>query len=227
MANQDSVMTRNHVGFCVVAALGAGCGTVGQTSGRIDGMSDAAYRQVFTEVIGRTLADAKKDNVCIPALSFANPAIDVALDAESNPSPAVQQTRFVQLRALEAVGMVTRNDGTREVNGRTQHIASFRVSDQARPYLVDHALCYARATLDNVVKWKGPIALGDYRAAFVYYTTKIGPLADWARAPEIVAAFPTIALNVKNGTPKTRQVVIDKSSEGWDVAEYSKLLQLD
>ena len=74
---------------------------------------------------------------------------------------------------------------------------------------------------------KGPIALGDYRAAYVYYTTKTGPIAEWAMTPAVVAAFPTVATVVKADTPKVRQIAIDRSSEGWDVAEYTKFIQLD
>jgi hypothetical protein len=220
---------RSRILAIVVAIACAGCASIGH----VDGTSDAEYRAIFTQVIGKTLADAKKDNLCLPAnqLGFLQGAggrrIEINTDITDLRTPQAPLGRLGQFDALTMAGLMTREDTVREVNGRTQHLATFRPTAKGVDFQDNNTLCYARASLDRVVKWKGPIALGDYRAAFVYYTTKTGPLADWARMPEIAAAFPGIAANTSPETPKVRQVAIDKSSEGWDVAEYSRMLQLD
>jgi hypothetical protein len=186
------------------------------------------YRKVFSEVLQKSLNAQSGNNVCLPPLfgfgETINESVEVRVDGE--PGPGTGGSRQAQLKALESVGLVTGVESVRKSNDKTQRIVTYRRTEQGVANSVGASFCYARAELDRVVKWKGPIVLGEYQAAFVYYTVKTTHVQEWARSPAILAAFPT-AVPIVNGEPaKLRQVAIDLSSEGWDVAEYSKLLQL-
>jgi hypothetical protein len=193
------------------------------------GVGKDEYRTLFSDVIRKSLDAQPRNNVCLPPLfgfgETATPSVEVAVDAEFNP-PALVPGRAAQFKALESVGLVSGVEGERTVNGKVQKYVTYRRTATGASSFSGVTFCYAKATLDRVVKWKGPVALGDYKAAFVYYTVKTSGIADWARAPAVIAAFPAVA-SIVNGEPaKERQIVLDLSSDGWDVAEYSKLLQL-
>ena len=186
------------------------------------------YRAIFTKVIQKSFDESKANNVCLPSLFGAGESapdfVDVALESDGRPSGTA--LRLAQLTALETVGLVARTDSERTVGTRISKIASFKRTAAGATFFAGGTFCYARVELEGIVKWKGPVVLGDYRAAWVYYTTKLTKVADWASAPAVLAAYPSLAAVVKNDPPKVRQVAIDYSSEGWDVAEYSKLIQL-
>ncbi len=76
------------------------------------------------------------------------------------------------------------------------------------------------------MKWKGPAVLGEYQAAFVYNTVKTTHVEAWAKSAEIQSAYPTTVPIVTGDVPKVRETVIDLSSAGWDIAEYSRYVQL-
>ena len=186
------------------------------------------YRKVFTEVLQKSLNAQSGNNLCLPPLfgfgETVNESVEVHVDGE--PAPGVGGSRQAQLKALESVGLVTGVESVRKTNDKTQRIVTYRRTEQGIANSVGPSFCYARAELDRVVKWKGPIVLGEYQAAFGYYTVTTTPVQEWARSPAILAAFPTVAPIVSGQPAKVRQVAIDLSSDGWDVAEYSKLLQL-
>jgi hypothetical protein len=135
-------------------------------------------------------------------------------------------SRASQFKALEAVGLVSSTESVREVNGKAVRNLTYRRTAKGLAVSQGPSICYARGDLDRVVKWKGPLALGEYQAAFVYYTVKTTRIEEWAKAAEVQSAFPTMKSIVKGEEAKVRQVVIDLSSDGWDIAEYSKYLQM-
>lgn len=225
----------NRAGPVIASALGAVLLCAGCASGMSPGKDE--YRELFTRAIQKSFGETKVDNVCLPptfnafVIGESQPdTVEVNLDNDVR-TPVSPTGRLTQLTALQSVGLVARTDAERTFNGKAQKIAIFRRTDKGQRQvqgsgLPGIAFCYARVELDRVIKWKGPVVLGDYRAAWVYYTTRTVQVADWARAPAILAAFPTVAPVVNGDPSKIRQVALDLSSEGWDVAEYSKLLQL-
>lgn len=189
----------------------------------------AEYGPVFTQVLQKFIGSRAGPNICLPPLfGFGDNVTEtVELNADQeNDVPLPGSNRLKQLKALEAVGLVAGTESTRTQNDKTRHTITFRRTAKGQAASQGPAICYARGELDRIVKWKGPVALGEYQAAFVYYTVKTGLVEDWARNPDVQAAFPTIAPNLKGDDSKVRQVVIDLSSEGWDIAEYSKYVQL-
>jgi hypothetical protein len=201
--------------------LAAGCATSGPTA-----LSKASYSETFSDVLRKSFAETKNDNVCLPQLfGFGNVATDSAEVGPDNASGVMLPNRNAQFKALESVGLVSGVESERTVAGKAQHFTTYRRTAQGEATFFNATFCYARIEFDRVVKWKGPVILGDYRVAWVYYAAKPGHVADWARAPAIIAAFPTVKAFL-NDPPKERQVAIDLSSEGWGIAEYSKLLQV-
>jgi|GEM_PF-3398742 len=210
-------------------SLLVGCATPGHET-----LGKEAYRSLFAGVIAKSLDQHQGNNVCLPAF-YVGPTdsdtveVNVDLDFKSAQNPV---GRRAQLDALASVGLVTGTESTRPAvtnAGKPQRIVSYQKTDLGRTFAAGNtfSFCYGRASLDRVVKWKGPAIIGEYQAAFVYYTVKTEVVAPWAKSPAVIAAFPTLAAIVHGDKPKERQVAIDLSSEGWDIAEYSKLLQLE
>ncbi len=212
--------------FLLVTLIAAGCAT---NAGGGVWLGKDEYRRIFAGVLQKTLNSKPGNNICLPPIfgfgDVVTDAADVNVDAEPMASEAATGRR-AQLLALESVGLVSGVESTRKVGNTMQHVMSYRRTAKGNAALVGSAFCYARGEFDAIEKWKGPIVLGAYQAAFVYYTTKTAHVDDWAKAPAVLAAFPTVAPIVNGAPAKVRQVAIDLSSEGWDVAEYSKYLQL-
>jgi hypothetical protein len=212
-------------GLALAAIACTGCANLPSA-----GMSKDDYRATFAAVIRKSFDETKTNNLCLPPLfGFGGPApesVEVNIDNEARlPQPGTG--RYAQFKALESVGLVAGVESERMMNNKPQRFATFRRTEAGSAYFSGNTFCYARVELGEVVKWKGPAVIGEYRAAWVYYTTKTSRVADWANAPAIQAAFPMVGGNLKGTEPaKLRQVAIDLSSEGWDIAEYSKLLQL-
>jgi len=209
-----------------VALLCSGCAVNPLDHGNL---SKDEYRTVFSQVIRKSFAETKTDNLCLPPLFGTGPLapdsieINVDNDLKTPQSPA---GRYSQLKALESVGLLSGVESERLSNGKMHKFVTYTRTDKGNATFSDGAFCYARADLDSIIKWKGPLTLGEYRVAWVYYTSKTTHIAEWASSPAVLSAFPTAVAVVKPDVPKVRQVAIDLSSEGWDIAEYSKLLQM-
>ena len=201
----------------------AGCTTVAPSS-------KEDYKAVFSQVIRKSLAESTTNNVCLPPIFGMGPMTSDTVEVD--PANEAKQlnirgtNQFAQLRALETAGLLSAFESERTVKGATQKVLTFRRTSAGNKAFSNGVFCYARAELDSVSKWKGPVKFGEYQAAWVYYTVKTTEVADWARSDAIAAAFPTVAGNIHSEPAKVRQVAIDLSSDGWDIAEYSKLLQL-
>lgn len=77
-------------------------------------------------------------------------------------------------------------------------------------------LCWGKKTIDTVVKWEGPMKFGDYQEANVKYQYKIDGLADWAKKPEFLAAFPYVGQITGDAGKKEQQHGVKLTSVGWE-----------
>lgn len=77
-------------------------------------------------------------------------------------------------------------------------------------------ICYGKKILDRVVKWEGPIKLGDYQEANVKYLYKIDQLADWAKNPRLQAAFSAAKRNIDGAGNAVLTHTVKLTSEGWE-----------
>lgn len=193
----------------------------------------ATYGPIFTQVLKKFINGRPGPNICLPPLfgfgEIVNEPVTVPVEADANPFPA-GGPRFVsqsaQMKALESAGLVTGVKSTRTINGKEVSQIEYRRTPKGLAASQGPSICYASAELDHVVRWKGPVVFGEYQAAFVYYTVKTTHIEPWAKAADVQAAFPTMEAILKGDDAKVRQVVIDLSSDGWDVAEFSKYLQM-
>ncbi|QAU23743.1 hypothetical protein EO087_06905 [Dyella sp. M7H15-1] len=149
-----------------------------------------------------------------------------------------------QMAALEAVGLVigmdTQIEGTDfggKPNGAKFKVRRYTLTDAAKPFErtqevkrfgLDGStkeartdLCWGKKTLEKVVKWEGPMKLGDYQEATVTFQYKINGLADWAKKPEILAAFPYIGQITEDAGKEDQQRAVKLTSAGWEAKGLS------
>jgi hypothetical protein len=225
-------LTRNaRIGFLLITALVAAACAAAPPTTTYDPAAKDMYHKIFDQVLQKAIGSKTGENICLPPLfGFGDNVIDTVVvnpDLET-PLPGLNPaaSRAGQLKALEAAGLVVSSETTRTVNNKPQRMLTYRRTPMGLASSQGASICYARGEFDHLVKWKGPIVLGEYQAAYVYYTVKTTHVEDWAKSPEIQAAFPSTVPIVRGDPAKVRQTVIDLSSDGWDIAEYSKLLQL-
>lgn len=141
-----------------------------------------------------------------------------------------------QMAALEAVGLVTGADtdveGSGFNRGVTYKVKRYDLTDAAKPYVREEEavqiglngaqkatqrdLCWAQKALDKVVKWEGPMKFGDYQEASVTYTYKIKNIADWAKKPEVQAAFIGVKTLIEGASTKESKHGVKLTSQGWE-----------
>lgn len=189
--------------------------------------SKTQYRKIFSDSISQFLSAQKANNICLPPMYFpsgGSQSIEVnqrILDA----APSAPTGQAAQLNALEEAGLVAGTPMERTINNKIEYFKSYRKTDKGSQFYVENRFCYGRAELDKIVKWKGPAAFGEYKIAWVYYTAKATNVAEWVRLPAMLAAFPSAKSTLQDDPGKVRQALIDLSSEGWEVNEWSKVLQ--
>lgn len=139
------------------------------------------------------------------------------------------------LAALISQGIVTASENDKpilsagEPTGRTRHITRYELTKKGKQFFHESPtsfrlkdgemhgkLCYGNERLDKVVKWEGPIKLGDYQEARVQYLYKIDNLADWAQSEEVQASFSKIKKWVAGvgNRPNTHDVHL--TNIGWE-----------
>ncbi len=211
--------------FLIIVSFCSGCSTISSTPPHL---SKDEYKAIFSDAISKSLNTKNGNNVCLSPTfgmgAFMSDTVEVNLDLPQNflQMPTGQAS---QLKALEAAGLLVSSESERKVMEKMQKFRTYKRTEKGEHYYVEGKFCYAQAELDKILKWKGPITLDEYRAAWVYFTVKTTKVADWATIPEILAAFPTAKSTLQDTPPKVHQTVIDLSSEGWEVNEWSKLLQ--
>jgi hypothetical protein len=149
------------------------------------------------------------------------------------PVPA-PDSKAGQMAALEAIGLVKGEDTEVDVGNLISNesmgkakVRRYTLTDAAKPFLKERQmglrdktvdtkseLCWGKMVLDKVVKWEGPMKLGDYQEAGVTYTYKIDA-AEWATKPEVQASFSVIQILLgRAGTPSSHGVKL--TSQGWE-----------
>ena len=144
-----------------------------------------------------------------------------------------------QMAALEAAGLVKGEDaevqGTSfggKPNGTKFQVKRYTLTDAAKPFAhekdVDSIglngrttvkqtdLCWGKKALDKIVKWEGPMKFGDYQEAGITYIYKINTPADWAKKPEVQAAFPYVKNILDGAGTKESKHAVKLTSQGWE-----------
>jgi len=174
---------------------------------------------------------AKKGALCLNAETWPVDRTDMEERIEGSLG------RGSRMKALAAQGLVTATevekpltsfDGT--PTGKSVAVTRYELTDKGKSFFHEtnryHGklkqgerrgeLCYGRKALDKVVKWEGPLKLGDYQEASVKYLYKVVGLADWANSPEVQAAFPQVERAIGDAGSKQQSHGVRLTSEGWE-----------
>lgn len=144
-----------------------------------------------------------------------------------------------QMAALEAAGLVKGEDIEVDVmgimgkpTGTKAKVKRYTLTDAAKPFAQVREvsaiglngrttekqtdLCWGKKALDKVVKWEGPMKLGDYQEASVTYLYKVNNVAEWAKRPDVQASFPVVKSILDAAGIKPAKHPIKLTSEGWE-----------
>lgn len=209
-------------GAVVMVILLAGCGN-----------KNDANEKNFSAAVGQYLN--KKGDLCLDITEWP---VDVSgMDLRlQNTMPTGKAGR---MSALEAVGLArsedievpaTSFDG--KPTGAKFKVKRYALTVLAKPFErtkevernglngksneTQTDLCWGKKALDKVVKWEGPMKFGDYQEANVKYRYKIDGLAEWAKKPEFLAAFPYVGQVMEDAGKKDQQHSVKLTSVGWE-----------
>lgn len=178
----------------------------------------------------------KKGDLCLAARPWP---VDLT-ERDLSLQKTFQEGDAGQMAALEAAGLVKGEDADKvrlDYSGmptdRKEKIKRYTLTDAAKPFAQESvddsytistkpikttALCWGKKSLDKVVKWVGPMKLGDYQRAGIHYTYKITNLAGWAKKPEVQAAFPNVKFILDGAGKKETTLDVTLTSQGWEAA---------
>lgn len=159
------------------------------------------------------------DHVCLPSIIFGEAAID-SFDPFA-PTRALKVKDQViykgdkpgALAALEAQDIVT----PKQIDNET--IYTFTKKGEAHTF--NNHLCYAKRTIDTIVKWRGPGQEGAHKVVYVYFIPRL-ELDDWAKNSLVQEKFPAIQEEINKITQnKVNKIyaiaTLVESNIGWDV----------
>lgn len=142
-----------------------------------------------------------------------------------------------RMKALESAGLISSSKTEKQIlsyngkpTGRSQSITRYDLTDKGKTFFqetksrfsspkegeIRGALCYGKKALAEIIKWEGPMKLGDYQEAKVFYHYKINDLADWAQSPEIQAVYPNVKTWVDGAGDKQQTHGVHLTSIGWE-----------
>ncbi len=158
----------------------------------------------------------KKGQLCLNQnLDFPVAVTELDLFLQKNSPISIAN----QMAALEAAGLVKC-----EAADKGKRCS---LTDAAKPFVRETEatiwglkgstdLCWGQKALDKVVKWEGPMKLGDYQSATITYTYKVNNAAEWTKKPEVQAAFPMVKFILDGAGKKESQHAVKLTSLGWE-----------
>lgn len=129
-----------------------------------------------------------------------------------------------EMETLEKLGLVE-PFGDGQANVGKNKAKQYKLTDTGQKFYRAKALdggtdvsglCYGKQSLDKIIKWEGPIKLGDYQAASVIYTYKIDDLADWAKTPEFQSVFRGVANKIDGAGKENEKIGVTLTNLGWE-----------
>ncbi len=159
--------------------------------------------------------------------------IRVSLPLDPHPyQPYLEEEKW---KALEAVGLLKGEETELELKGTfggkyKKKVKKYAVADAAKqqakfikrnsdargnqPSDQEVAFCWGTKKLVKVIKWIGPMKLGDYQEASVEYEYQFLNFSEWAKRPEVLRAFREIRDQVGVGNRAKMGVLL--TSNGWE-----------
>ncbi|MCW5221936.1 hypothetical protein D8B23_10730 [Verminephrobacter aporrectodeae subsp. tuberculatae] len=165
----------------------------------------------------------KKGELCL-GLGEVEWPVDVSEDSwkaqKDDPTSTVRK-----MEALAAVDLVSGTDaeideviwGMRPT-GRKLMGKRYALTDAGKKFYRKQGgdICYGNLALDKIVKWEGPMKLGDYQEAGVTFLYEIDDLAGWAKKSEIQTAFPKVGAVIEGAEKKEQKHQVKLTSLGWE-----------
>lgn len=99
---------------------------------------------------------------------------------------------------------------------KEREVDQFNVIGGATTKVKQGDVCYGKMALDKVVKWEGPMKLGDYQEANVHYRYRIDGVPDWTKNAQVRVAFPIMAEMIDAAGKKEETHGVKLTSEGWE-----------
>ncbi|MCU1323454.1 MAG: helicase, superfamily [Acidobacteriaceae bacterium] len=145
---------------------------------------------------------------------------------------AEQQAQYgigPELAALEQAGLVQGSNRTAVVHGLLdplrgstppQAVKHYELTSEGKKYFqqvpgtfgTSSGFCYGRKTVDSIVKWTEPMAMGAYSQTEVTYTYKIVDPASWAERPDVQRVFSDIQTTVTGASKTTTLRMLSAST---------------
>jgi len=138
------------------------------------------------------------------------------------------------MAALQKVGLVHSYEGETSYTPLLSDLLSkhevlrYELTDEGRQFYrekeysvpngpsdVHGDLCYGQEAVDRIVKWEGPMDLGNYKQVSVFYTYKIEQLAGWVSDPDVRRAFPSVVLTINSAGQRILTRTLILTNEGW------------
>lgn len=202
--------------WAVLAAVGlSGC----------DDPKEASARN-FAKVIRQHLQAS--GDVCIERLTWPVVVEVSGLLAKFEDHP---NSTLSQMVALEVAGMVSSTTETGVVRfNETVKKRVFQPTEAAQKRLRHREvldlmwggkkpttdLCWGRMELADIRKWIGPQKMGPYEMVAVKYTYQLQDVPDWARSPQMLAAFPGIKSAIDGQGQEERNANLHLTNLGWE-----------
>ena len=139
-----------------------------------------------------------------------------------------------KLEALERASLVQATDTTAVVHGMLdslrgsappQPVKRYELTAEGQKYFRQipgtlgqpRGFCYGQKTVDTIVKWTEPAAVGRSSQTEVTYTYRIVDPAVWAERSDVQQAFPDIRANFKGASKATELAGLQLTNRGWEV----------
>jgi hypothetical protein len=151
-----------------------------------------------------------------------------------NVSEAQQKLNYgigTQMAVLEQAALVHSVDTVANIAGifggsTQQHVRRYEPTEVGKKYLRQtqavlsrtSGFCYGTKTVDSIIRWTEPTALGPANQTEITYTYKIYDLAAWSKRPDIQNEFGDVRATVNNMSKTSETVGLQLTNKGWEVA---------
>lgn len=140
-----------------------------------------------------------------------------------------------QMAALEQANLVRGSNTIASIRGMMgalgqsapRPVRRYDLTDEGRKYFQmkpgvlgqSGAFCYGQKTVDSIVEWTKPTAMGPNMQSEVAYTYKIADLAPWAKEVPVQQAFGDIRSTVSGISRDDEIAGLQLTNQGWEVPE--------
>jgi len=150
----------------------------------------------------------------------------------------IATNRVQQMTTLEALGFVKGVEMVDETFGYKRKLTRYSLTAAAKPFVheshvpivtlkgnataTQQELCYGKRSLKKIVKWQGPLKLGDYQEATIVFIYNVNNVADWAKRPEVQDAFPEVKYMLDGAGSREDHEGVLLTSQGWEASGMNR-----